>query len=102
MLSGLPHTPVTSLVKYPPPRACRRCNQNCVENEEYSLLTCNDYDEPRSKLLLLFQELVPKFQNLALREKVLVMTSNEHLGLIKKVATFRKNAFKLREQSLSC
>ena len=56
-------------------RICRRCSLNCIENEEHFLLTCNAYDEPRNKLLLLFRELVPNFENLALREKFMFMMS---------------------------
>ena len=35
-------------------RICRQCSLNCIENEEHFLLTCEAYDEPRNKLLLLF------------------------------------------------
>ena len=83
-------------------RICRRCSLNCIENEEHFLLTCNAYDEPRNKLLLLFRQLVPNFRNLVLRQKFMFMMSNENLGLIKEIATFLEIAFKLREQTLSC
>ena len=77
-------------------RICRRCNLNCIENEEHFLLTCNAYDKPRDKLLLLFRKLVPNFGNLPIREKFMFMMSNENLSLIKEIATFLKAAFELR------
>ena len=35
-------------------RICRLCSLNCTENEEHFLSTCNAYEEPCDKLLLLF------------------------------------------------
>ena len=60
-------------------RICWRCSLNCIENEEHFLLTCNAYDQPRENLLLLFQELVPNFGNLALCEKFVFMMSMKTL-----------------------
>ena len=45
---------------------------------------CN---EPRGKFLLLSWKLVPNFENLALREKILFIMLTENFDLMKEIAT---------------